>query len=94
MRSDIFFRPEEAMLETGKSLSTESKLVLFTKLVPSKCMRMHIVSEMGDAHVHTICLQSLTYLGTPQVSMRYIGRFGFPFCDFNQRECSSYKSGN
>ena len=24
-----FFRPEEAMLETGKRLSTESKLVLF-----------------------------------------------------------------
>ena len=29
MRSNIYFRPEEAMLETGKSLSTESKLVLF-----------------------------------------------------------------
>ena len=29
MRSNIFFRPEEAMLETGKILSTESKLVLF-----------------------------------------------------------------
>ena len=29
MRSNIFFRPEEAMLETGKSLSTESKLVMF-----------------------------------------------------------------
>ena len=29
IRSNIFFRPEEAMLETGESLSTESKLVLF-----------------------------------------------------------------
>ena len=29
MKSNIFFRPEEAMLETDKSLSTESKLVLF-----------------------------------------------------------------
>ena len=29
MRSNIFFRPEEAMLETGESLSTELKLVLF-----------------------------------------------------------------
>ena len=29
MKSNIFFRPEEAMLETGKSLSTKSKLVLF-----------------------------------------------------------------
>ena len=29
MKSNIFFRPEEAMLETGKSLSTELKLVLF-----------------------------------------------------------------
>ena len=28
MKSNIFFRPEEAMLETGKSLSTKSKLVL------------------------------------------------------------------
>ena len=29
MWSNIIFRPEEAMLETGKSLSTELKLVLF-----------------------------------------------------------------
>ena len=29
MKSNIFFRPEEAMLETGKSLSTKSKVVLF-----------------------------------------------------------------
>ena len=29
MKSNIFFRPEEAMLETGESLSTKSKLVLF-----------------------------------------------------------------
>ena len=28
MKSNIFFRPEEAMLETGKSLSTKSKFVL------------------------------------------------------------------
>ena len=28
MKSNIFFRPEEAMLETGKSLSSKSKLVL------------------------------------------------------------------
>ena len=29
MKRNIFFRPEEAMLETGESLSTKSKLVLF-----------------------------------------------------------------
>ena len=26
MKSNIFFRPEEAILETGKSLSTKSKI--------------------------------------------------------------------
>ena len=31
MKSNIFFRPEEAMLETGKSLSSKSKLVLFLR---------------------------------------------------------------
>ena len=31
MKSNIFFRLEEAMLETGKSLSTKSKLVLLIK---------------------------------------------------------------
>ena len=29
MKSNIFFRPAEAMLETGESLSTKSKLILF-----------------------------------------------------------------
>ena len=29
MKSNIFFRPEEAMLKTGESLSSTSKLVLF-----------------------------------------------------------------
>ena len=29
MKSNIFFSPEEAMLGTGESLSTKSKLVLF-----------------------------------------------------------------
>ena len=27
MKSNIFFRPEEAMVETGKNLSSKSKLV-------------------------------------------------------------------
>ena len=31
MKSKIFFRPEEAMLETGESLSSKSKLVLFLR---------------------------------------------------------------
>ena len=29
MKSNILFRSEEAMLETGESMSTKSKLVLF-----------------------------------------------------------------
>ena len=31
MKSKIFFRPEEAMLETGESLSTKSKIVLLQR---------------------------------------------------------------
>ena len=29
IKSNIFFRPEEAMLETGESLSSKSNIVLF-----------------------------------------------------------------
>ena len=31
VKTNIFFRPEEAMLQTGKSLSLELKIVLFLR---------------------------------------------------------------
>ena len=48
MKSNIFFRPEEAMLETGKSLSTELNELCFRENYPSSIF----ISRMRNSHTH------------------------------------------